>query len=192
MDQATAVASGGDGGSAKAAAANPVENLVIQGAIYYLQTCSDIQAILKQVELQGFKAVDYTEMRRLVDEALDQVKSARLTYEVLLKTIAETPSNMVFIQGLQNFDYGTFMKENGLIEPIFKKVEYYLCRGDIGGLLAAIYVELKKIEGNLNLIKRFVDIERLPDLSVFWKLNETSAAALIFGSYATRVFYAVN
>jgi len=39
----------GDDGGEKAAEVNPVENLVIQGAIHYLQSCSDIQAINESI-----------------------------------------------------------------------------------------------------------------------------------------------
>ena len=185
-------AGGGTGGGDKAAEVNPVENLVIQGAIYYLQSCSDVQAILKRVEQSAFKPVDYAEMQQVVNEALDQIKAARVTYEALLKTAAETPPNPAFILGLQNFDYQAFMTENGLIEPVFKKVEEYLSRGDVPGLLASVYVELKSIESQLQYIRKYVSIYRLPALSVFWKLNETCAAASLLGSYSTRVFYAVN
>lgn len=185
-------AGGGTGGGDKTTEANLVENLVTQGAVYYLQSASHIQAILNRVEQQAFKATDYPELRQLADEALDQVTAARQTYEVLLKTAAETPPNPAFILALKSFDYPTFMKENGLIEPVFKKVEEYLSRGDVPGLLASVYVELKRIEGYLLIIKKEVSLDCLPELPVFWKLNETCAAASLMGSYSTRVFFAVR
>jgi len=180
---------GGDGD--KSLEVNPVENLVIQGAVYYLQSCSDIQIILQRIEQQAFKSVDYTEMLGLVGEALDQITSARETYERLLITVKDTPTNPVFIQELINFDYHIFMKEYGLIEGVFTEVEGYLSQGDIIGLLTSFYERLKNIEIYLRIIKRYVSAGNLPSLSIFWKLNETCAEASLFGSYATRVFHAV-
>jgi len=53
-----------------------IETMIIEGAGYYLQANSDIQAILKMVELQDSKETDYQGLQRLVDSALENIANA--------------------------------------------------------------------------------------------------------------------
>ena len=170
----------------------PIENLIIEGAGYYLQANSDIQAILKMVELQDLKEADYIGLQRLVDSALENIDNARLTYEKLVETAGMTPYNPVFIEQLKSFDYKNFMSENRLNEVIFKKVKGYLSTGNITGAFKYNLYLVKSLEWLLFTVKNNVEFKKMPGLALSWKLNELCAEFSLFGSYAARIFQSIN
>jgi hypothetical protein len=86
------------------------------------------------------------------------------------------------------FDYDAYMKENGLNPFIFKTLSGYLSSGDITGAFKKAHASMAEIKNLLVTIKNDVSVERLPELQVFWKLNELCSETSIFGSYAARIF----
>jgi hypothetical protein len=180
----------GDPGDGESAGANPtIENLVVEGAGYYLQGNSYIQSFLNQVELQDLKGIDYLEMQRLVDSALANITNARLTYEKLVSKAEATPYNPVVIEQLKSFDYNSFMLVNRLNETIFKKAAGYLGNGDITGAFRHVLAVVRDMEFLLTAVKTGMDFNRL---EIYWQLNELCAETTLFGSFIARVFHQIN
>jgi hypothetical protein len=165
---------------------------VIQGAGYFLKGNSCIQSILNHVELQDFKGIDYNELDQLVNHALFNIILARVTYEQLIQLAEVTPYNREFIFKLKAFDYNYFMTEIGLNGVVFNKVREYLEKGDITGSFKHTYSNLCAVEDLLTAIKNKISVDRIPGLSLIWKLNETCAETSLFGSYAARVFHEIR
>jgi hypothetical protein len=168
---------------------NTIETLISVGAGYYLQGNSDIQSILNLVELQDVKVMDYQELQRLVNSALENITNSRLIYEKLVEIAEITPYNPVVIDKLKYFDYKTFMHENKLNEVIFRKVEGYLSDGDITGTLRHVLFIIKDIEDLLISVKTGMNFNRL---ELYWKLNELCAETTLFGSFIARVFHQIH
>jgi len=166
-----------------------IENMIIEAAGYYLQGNSDIQAILKMVELQDLKETDYPGLQRLVNSALENIANARLTYEKLVNKAEATPYNPVALEQLKSFDYKTFMSANRLNEPVFKKVAGFLSAGDITGAFKYILSAVRDIEELLITVKTEMDFARLEP---YWQLNERCAETTLFGSFIARVFRQIN
>lgn len=166
-----------------------IDNIIIEAAGYYLQGNSDIQAILKMVELQDLTETDYTELQRLVNSALENITSARLTYEKLVNQAEATPYNPVVLEQLKSFDYKTFMSANRLNEPVFKRVETFLSAGDITGAFKYVLSAVRDIEDLLITVKTEMDFNRLEP---YWQLNERCAETTLFGSFIARVFHQIN
>jgi len=124
---------GGGDGDKTSGYNHSIETYVIEGAGYFLNGHSSIQVLLNRLELQDVKGVDYTELHRLINNALENITHAAQTYEQLIETAEATPYNLDFIEKLKDFDYKTYLKENGLNEVVFKNVETYLSAGDITG-----------------------------------------------------------
>jgi len=169
-----------------------IENRVVEGAGYYLQGNSFIQSFLNQVELQDIKGIDYTELQRLLANAVENIANARAAYEKVVETAGVTPYNPLFIEQLKSFDYKTFMNENRFNEAIFKKVEGYLSNGDITGSFRHGLSVIKSIEGLLFTVKNNVEFQQMPGLEISWKLNELCAEFSLFGSYAARIFQSLQ
>ena len=169
-----------------------IESYVIQGAGYFLQAHSCIQSILNRVEMQDFNGFYYSEIDQLVYRAYFNVILARLTYEQLVQLAESTPYNREFISRLKGFDYQYFMENNGLNAVVFNKVREYLEKGDITGSFKHTYYNLCALEELLTSIKNGISINRAPELSLLWKLNETCAETSLFGSYAARIFHNIR
>jgi len=169
-----------------------IETYVIQGAGYFLEANSCIQSILNRVELQDFNGFYYSELDQLVHRAFFNIILARMTYEQLLRLAELTPYNREFISKLKGFDYQSYMNEMGLNAVVFNQVREYLEKGDITGTFKHTYSNLVAIDELLTGIKNEISVDRIPALSLIWKLNETCAETSLFGSYAARVFHAIQ
>ncbi|MGD2093005.1 MAG: hypothetical protein PVH61_42980 [Candidatus Aminicenantes bacterium] len=166
-----------------------IDTLITEGAGYYLQGNADIQTLLNRVELQDLKGIDYLEMQRLVDSALQHITNARLTYEKLVSKAEATPYNPVVIEQLKSFDYNSFMLENRLNETIFKKAAGYLVDGDITGSFRHVLSVVRYMEFLLTVVKTEMYFNRL---EIYWQLNDLCAETTLFGSFIARVFHQIN
>jgi len=180
----------GDGDSAFENAS--IESMVVEGAGYYLQANACIQSFLNHVELQDVRGVDYSELQRLIANAVENITHARLAYEKLVETAEKTPYNTVVIEQLKAFDYDSFMIENRLNETILKKVEGYLSNGNITGALRHGLSVIGSIQWLLFIVTNYVEFDQMPGLEITWKLNELCAEFSLFGGYTARIFHSLQ
>jgi len=171
--------------------AGTIEVYIIDGADYYFSAHSDIISMLKMYELQDRNGIDYEMFNRALDSAVANMENAAATYENLIRTVEVTPYNEEVIDRLLSFDYYTFMKENGLNRVIGEKVESYLKKGDITGIYKETYSTFLYILKLLNVLKEEISPGKPPELSIMWELNDVCSKSSLFGSYVSRVFYAV-
>lgn len=165
-----------------------IEFYIVQGAGYFLEANMDIQSLLRQVELQDLQGINYQEMQAVVNSALENMNNAKQAYELLIQTALKTPYNQPVIEILKDFDYESFSKEYGLSGVIFEKVRGFLQKGDITGVFKYTHSRCLEIIDLLDTIKQSVTRDQLPGLSIFWRLNESTADVSLFGSYVARVF----
>ena len=164
---------------------------IVDGAGYYLDAYSHFISFLNRVELSETRGINYIEWNQLVNRALDNIKYAKETYSLLIEVAENTPYNQTVISKLKNFDYDFYMNENKLNSVIFTKLENYLKKGDIRGIHKRIYSDVIYIEKLLLSIKEKMSLDKMPELSILWELNETFSDTLIFGQYSSRVFHAI-
>ena len=124
--------------------------------------------------------------------ALENMNNAKQTYEFLIQTAIKTPYNQSVIDILKDFDYESLMKENGLNGTIFEKVRGFLQKGDITGVFKYTYFRFLEIIYYLDAINLDVYRYHLPGLSIYWRLNESTADVSLFGSYVARVFAGIR
>lgn len=177
-----------EGGSIQEIGPQSIESYIIAGAAYYLGANSNIQSLLKMVELQTTVRIDYNTMQRKAECALLNMEKARETYEMLIQKAENTPYNPYVLDRLKSFDYDAFRQEYGLNSEWFEIVRQKLQPGDITGLFKSTYSDFKHIIVMLNEIYDSVSRDKLPALSLFWKLNETMTKSSTVGSYVARVF----
>jgi len=63
-----------------------------------------------------------------------------------------------------------------------------LKKGDITGIFQETYTDFSEILVLLNIIKSSISFGKLPEITVFRRLNEKMAETSLFGSYVARVF----
>jgi hypothetical protein len=169
-----------------------MEILVTEGAGYFFQVHAKVQTLLNMVELQDIKSIDYIKLNQLVNSALINIINARLSFEELIKVAESTPYNLEVIEKLNCFDYENFLNEYRLNPSIFGIVRDYLVKGDITGIYKYTYGNFKEIEQLLLNIQSSILENRLPELEIFWRLNERCAESSLFGSYIARVFKSIK
>jgi hypothetical protein len=196
---ATNGAGGGYGGSGESSGGssicsqnNEIEYFIILGAGNFLDAKSDVQQLLKAVELQDIRGVNYFEMQYLVENALFHMKNAQYIYDILIRTAEVTPYNESVQSLLKDFDYDAYMLENGLNKSLFDIVRQHLQAGDITGIFKRTYTKYTKIIQLLEAVKKEVYNNKMPELSIFWQLNETLDNTSTIGSYVARVFAAIQ
>ena len=170
------------------ASASTIEFLIEEGGGYFLNAFSSILTLSNRVEISNLSGIDYKELQSIVDTGLTNVQNARSTYSLLIMTAESTPYNPTVISKLRDFDYREYLVKNSLNSVVFEEVETYLKRGDITGTFKRLYSGLAVMEGLLLSIKYNTGCNRVPDISIIWKLNETASNNLIFGGYVARVF----
>jgi hypothetical protein len=180
------------GGGENAAAKNiSIEAYITRGAVYFLDANSDIQTLLKLVELQDIQGVDMEQLSLVLDSAAVNMKNAVGTYEQLIRQAEITPYNQAVQAALKSFNYDCFMLENQLNQTLFQQVKGFLKKGDITGVLKQTHSGFTGILEMLHSLKQEISGGALPDAPVFRRLNETCAEVSLFGSYAADVFSAI-
>jgi len=169
-----------------------ITTYIIEGAGYYLDAYSYFNSLLTRIELSDIRGVNYIECNQLINSALYNIKYAKVTYYLLIEVAEITPYNQTVISKLKNFDYDFYMNEHTLNSVIFKDMENYLKNGDIRGVYRKIYLDVIEIEKLLTSIKDKLSLDKMPDLSILWELNEAFGDTLIFGQYGARVFYTLQ
>jgi hypothetical protein len=170
---------------------NSIETYIEIGGGYFLKSHSDMLLLLHKVEMSNINGSDYNEWQSIVKDALDNMRKAKETYALLIKTADATPYNQEVIAVLAKFDYVSFAQANDLNEVIFKKVEQHLAAGDITGYYKSAYAALCGIEKLLVLVQDEVSLNKMPVLPLLWKLNGLYADKLIAGQYVAMVFNAI-
>jgi hypothetical protein len=161
---------------------NSIETYIEIGGGYFLKSHSDLLLFLNKVEMSGINGSDYNEWQGILKSALGNMRNAKETYDLLIKTAEATPYNQEVISRLAKFDYASFAQVNNLNEIIFNEVEQRLASGDITGCYKNAYADMCTIEKLLVLALNEVSLSK-------WKLNGLCADTLIFGQYVAMVFY---
>jgi hypothetical protein len=164
----------------------------MKGGASFMAANSDYQIFLNRVELQELQGLDFAELNMRLDSAMANMIAAVDTYALLLREAEALPYNETFMAGLKSFDYETFMLEKGLNSTIFNGVVGFLEKGDITGLLRNTYNGFISITKMMESLKMDISLSRMPELSLIREINEAFGELSLSGSYAARVFSAVQ
>jgi hypothetical protein len=160
---------------------------IVEGAGYFLDSHSSMQAFLNRVEMSDVKGVDYNELREILYNAIENMEKAREAYYNLKLKADNTPYKQVMIDKLLEFNYEGFKESNGLIPFIFERVKNYLSKGDVRGIYAEFVSNTEKILEKLYEIKISVDSDQFPDISNLWRINQVYSEYLLYGQYTSEV-----
>lgn len=165
-----------------------IESYIIEGAGYFLNGYSDVLMLLNRVEISGINRINYDEVLNIIDRALNNVKDAKTSFSRIIDLAESTPYNESVIAKLLSFDYNSFMVKNSLNSFVFKDVESFLENGNITGMFKRNYSDMSRIEEILVSIKEKLSLNKMPELSYFWNLNQQYMLAILLGQYAAQVF----
>jgi len=165
-----------------------IKSYIIEGAGYFLSSYSDMLLFLNRVEMSELNGIDYNEMRDLLNKAIEKMEKTKDTYYHLTQTAEFTVYNRAMIFHLLSFDYQGFQKERGFGNTIFKEVASYLRKGDVRGFFAILLAYTDDILRKLYIVKESVDVDKFPDLSTLWRINQGFSKTLLYGQIAAEIF----
>ena len=141
--------------------------------------------------MQDIECVDFFALQRESGSSLVNMQNAEFIYMILVQQAEVTPYNDAVITRLKDFDYQSFMLENNLNPLVFAEVEEFLKNGDITGLLQKVHNDLVELTVMLKTVNDELVSNRVPQLPLLWKINETFSYLSLFGSFTARIFSAV-
>lgn len=165
-----------------------VGQLVIIGGENLLYSHSAICRFSGLIERSELYGLDFENLSLTLDQAIEHMEIARVTY-FRLKTLASgLPYNQYVIEKLKNFDYQKFQSDRGLIASLFTKVQDLLKKGDVTGVFVEFHNYSCGILDSLYVIKNDIDENRMPDINKIWKVNQNYSEFRMFGQYVAEVF----
>jgi hypothetical protein len=180
--------SSGDGLSSPSSFVDDIDQYIVVGAGYFLDSYSYMLQFMRKVELAANMDLNYPELSQLLDAALVNMQQARNAYKRLKETAEITPYNQVVIEALKNFDYDRYCEINGLNKEIFTEVKSYLIDGRVTEIYGKLLADLDAMVFLLKLIKKNIEINLFPPAKAVRKLNQTYSTSLLFGQYVAAVF----
>jgi hypothetical protein len=183
---------GGDGGECLNTSTSLIDQYIVEGAGYFLDSYSYTLQFMRKVELAGSRELNYPDLNQLLDSALLSMQNARDTYKLLKETADITPYNPVVIEALNNFDYDRYCEENGLNDEIFNRVKSYLVKGQVTGIYGKLLADMETMIVLMRSIKINIDNNLFPPVKAVRKLNQTYSTSLLFGQYVAAVFADLN
>lgn len=169
-----------------------MDNYVIDGAGYFLEAYSKTLLLMKKIEWGNKEGLNTDELKRLLDDALKNMESARESYVNLIRMAETTPYNLAIIEKLKSFDYDAFQKTHGLNPGVFATVKKYLGNGDIRKLCYELFSDIEGIIRLLNQVKGQFDAGNYTPVKEIWTLNDTFSTVLLFGQYVSQVLYSIQ
>jgi hypothetical protein len=187
---------GGDGAAgtegASMACSITISELIIKGAEYFFKAHADINSLSESTEISDLYGTDFFTLWWAVNNALQNMNSARYYYRELEIKANHTPYNQAVIAKLMSFDYDSFQQQNGLLKDVFFEVKGYLVNGDIRGVYSRTSAYFDGLIDTLETIKGELNAGKVPSNAHMWNLNQTCAKVHMFGQYVARVFSAIE
>jgi hypothetical protein len=169
-----------------------LRQLIADGGSHFFKSAGYINQFFSLVESSEVNGPDYKGLQKSLNTAIFYLEQAGTTYLQLKNQAAITPYNQEVISRLLNFDYDSFQQENGLLPVIFEKVKGFLAVGNVTGIYNEFYSYTGYILDLLYLLKKDIDSEIFPDISIAWNVNQKYSEFKFFGQYVAQVFYSIK
>jgi hypothetical protein len=165
-----------------------LEQLIVIGAGYFIESNSDYQLFLKTIEMSGIYGVNNEDMINTIDHAIKNMELANETYYQILQVSSLMEYNPTVLEKLKYFDYDYYRYSNRLNPTIFKQVEQLLKTGNVRCCYQRFYTATNEILDRLRGIKTSVDTVIMPKIPDCWRLNQLYLEMELFGQYTAEVF----
>lgn len=169
-----------------------LRQLITNGGSHFFKSAGHINHFFSLVESSEVTGKDYRGLQKSLNAAIFYLEHARVTYLLLKNQAAVTPYNQEVISRLLNFDYDSFQQENGLLPVIFEKVKGFLAVGNVTGIYSEFYSYSGYLLDLLYMLKKDIDSEIFPDISIVWNVNQKYSEFKFFGQYVAQIFYSIK
>ncbi len=168
-----------------------IGDMITSSASELLQSAADAFLLLNEVEIAGQNGLNVHAALQRADLAAARVERALGLFKNIIATGKVAGYAPRRIAQLKDFDYGRFALENGLSMETMDEVSSYLRRGNVLGFYRRHARNLQVLLDTLQRIRAELLAGRSPDNSVLWALLQQYNSTMIFGNYASMVFYKI-
>lgn len=168
-----------------------VGDMITDGASELLQSAADAFLFLNEVEIADRSGFNVNAALQRVDMAAARVEQAMRLFKTIIVTGREAGYEKRRISKLMDFSYAQFAKDNGLNTEMMGEVSAYLERGNVLGFYRQHVSNLQRLLDTLTSIKGDLLAGRRSDNQVLWSLLQQYNRTLLFGNYASLVFYKI-
>lgn len=168
-----------------------VGDLITESASELLQSAADAFLLLNEVEIAGRGGLNVSAALQRADMAAARVERTLAIFREIILVGHESGYEPRRIGKLKNFAYNQFAQENGLSTETMSEVSTYLGRGNVLGFYRCHVRNLQQLLDALQGIRGELLAGRVPENRLLWSLLQQYNRTLIFGNYASMVFYRI-
>lgn len=168
-----------------------VGDMIADSASELLQSASEAFLFLNEVEIAGKNGLNVGAALQRVDLASARVEQALRLFRDIINVGSESGYEKNRIAKLKEFSYDQFAQDNGLSRETMTQVSTYLGRGDVLGFYRRHANNLQILLNTLNRIKADLMTDKLLENQVLWSLLQQYNSTMMFGNYASLVFYKI-
>jgi hypothetical protein len=168
-----------------------VGDMITEGASELLQSAADAFLFLNEVEVAERDGLNVNAALQRVDLAAARVEQALRLFREIIIAGREAGYEPRRIGKLRDFDYTRFAAENGLNREVMGEVSTLLGKGNVLGFYYRHAGNLQELLGTLQRIRADLLAGRRSDNGVLWTLLQQYNKTLLFGNYASLVFYKI-
>jgi hypothetical protein len=168
-----------------------VGDMITDSASELLQSASEAFLFLNEVEIAGKNGLNVGAALQRVDLASSRVEQALRVFKDILAVGSEAGYEKNRIGKLKDFSYSQFARDNGLSEETMNEVSAYLARGNVLGFYRRHARNLQTLLNTLQRIKTDLLAGKLSENQVLWSLLQQYNSTMMFGNYASLVFYKI-
>jgi hypothetical protein len=168
-----------------------IGDMITDSASELLQSASEAFLFLNEVEIAGRNGLNVGAALQRVDMAAARVEQALNLFKDIIAVGSEAGYEKSRIGRLMDFSYDQFAKDNGLSGEIMGEVASYLGRGNMLGFYRRHARNLQALLDTLNRVKADLLAGKLSENQVLWSLLQQYNRTMLFGNYASMVFYKI-
>ncbi|MCU0275770.1 MAG: hypothetical protein MUF02_02760 [Acidobacteria bacterium] len=168
-----------------------IGDMITDSASELLQSAADAFLFLNEVEIAGKNGLNVHAALQRVDMAAARVQQALNLFRDIIASGSEAGYEEKRIVKLRDFSYDHFANENGLSQEVMAEVSSYLSRGNVLGFYRHHARNLQTLYNTLQRIRADLLVGRLSENRVLWSLLQQYNSTMIFGNYASMVFYKI-
>ncbi len=166
-----------------------VGDIITESASELLQSASEAFLFMNEVEIAEQNSLNSGAALQQIDLATAKVEHALKIFNEIIAIGSEAGYDEGRIGKLKAFNYEQYARENGLSRETMTKVATYLGKGNVSGFYRCHAGNLETLLNTLNRIKDDLNVGKLSENKVLWSLLQQYDSAMMFGNYASLVFY---
>jgi hypothetical protein len=168
-----------------------VGDMITDSASELLLSASEAFLFLNEVEIAGKNGLNVGAALQRVDMAAAKIEQSLRLFKNIITVGGEAGYEKTRIGKLKDFSYDQFARDNGLSEETMNEVSAYLAKGNVLGFYRRHTRNLEALLKTLNNIKTDLLAGKLSENQLLWSLLQQYNNTMMFGNYASLVFYKI-